>query len=477
MPVRKYKPSDKEEEDYILKTAAPDMVSDIVAELKRTIKHVAEVKERIKEQEKILAERKAKKTEAKKTEEKKKKDDSSDDEETKREKRITKHKKDKEDKEAREKHYDETYDPDFEIPKDTVHIGKVINQKKKKIKKRQGVKSDSESESDSDNEVTHEFFETIEPEERKEESNEEKMQKKHHKYKYMGRTRDQAIQMFQNAQNKLNGTKSVKRKNIIYNDIYELNRYVGGLDGHISDDESDEAIEKKRDIIERMLAKNNPYLFYNFTPQGLKDIIRKSKFEHDEIRYLTPEANKKRDHLKEVIKEARRTLNAFKGDISEDDEPVKNISMSITHKKAPDKRASLKSDSDSDNEVIHEVFETLAPEMRLDMKTINKYYMSKTPEIKVPDKVIDVDNRGHLSLVNTLDSHGDINKVDGHKVLNVISYVPDNNKDSKIKVKQGKHSDLSKEVKKVEGKLKRSKKPATITKLNNELDELLKKLS
>ena len=214
---------------------------------------------------------------AKEAEENKKKDDSSDDEETKREKRIAKHKKDKEEKEAREKHYDETYDPDFEIPKDTVHIGKVINQKKKKIKKRQEVKSDSES--------------------------------------------------------------------------------------------------------------------------------------------------------------------------------------------------------DSDNEVTHEVFETLAPEMRLDMKTINKYYMLKTPEIKVPDKVIDVDNRGHLSLVNTLDSHGDINKVDGHKVLNVISYVPDNNKDSKIKVKQGKHSDLSKEVKKVEGKLKRSKKPATITKLNNELDELLKKLS
>jgi hypothetical protein len=434
MPRLNKIPTDKEEEDYILKTAAPDMVSDIVNQMKKSIKHVAETKE-------IIAKMKTARL-AKKEAEKKKKDDSSDDE------------------------------PVKNISMSITHKKLLSEASDKKSDKRASLKADSES----DNEVTHEVFETIEPEERKEESNEEKMQKKHHKYKYMGRTRDQAIQMFQNAEKKLNGTKSVKRKNIIYNDIYELNRYVGGLDGYISDDESDEVIEKKRDITERMLAKNNPYLFYNFTPQGLKDIIKKSKFEHDEIRYLTPEANKKRDHLKEVIKEAKRTLNAFKGDISEDDEPVKNISMSITHKKS-DKRASLKSDSEEDNEVTHEVFETIEPEMRLDMKTINKYYMLKTPEIKVPDKVIDVDNRGHLSLVNTLDNHGDINKVDGHKVLNVVSYVPDSVKDSKIKVKQGKHSDLSKEVKKVEGKLKRSKKPATITKLNNELDELLKKLS
>jgi len=150
-------------------------------------------------------------------------------------------------------------------------------------------------------------------------------------------------------------------------------------------------------------------------------------------------------------------------------------------KKKVKKRKGVKPDSESesssDSESIHEFFETIGPELHLDMKSINKYYMSKTPEIKVPDKVIEVDNRGHLSLVDTLDSHGDINKVNGHKVLDVISYVPDSAKDSKIKVKQGNHSDLSKEVKKVEGKIKRSKKPATITKLNNELNELLNKLS
>ena len=282
MPLKKRVPSkttkpmtEQQEVLYEEKVLMPQMLKGISEQLDERIKEVKRLDEKHEKNKILISEKKARL--AKEAEENKKKDDSSDDEETKREKRIAKHKKDKEEKEAREKHYDETYDPDFEIPKDTVHIGKVINQKKKKIKKRQEVKSDSES--------------------------------------------------------------------------------------------------------------------------------------------------------------------------------------------------------DSDNEVTHEVFETLAPEMRLDMKTINKYYMLKTPEIKVPDKVIDVDNRGHLSLVNTLDSHGDINKVDGHKVLNVISYVPDNNKDSKIKVKQGKHSDLSKEVKKVEGKLKRSKKPATITKLNNELDELLKKLS
>ena len=107
-------------------------------------------------------------------------------------------------------------------------------------------------------------------------------------------------------------------------------------------------------------------------------------------------------------------------------------------------------------------------------KSINVYKLSKTAEIKVPDKVIDVNN-GRIKLVDTLDNKGDINKVDGHKVIDIVSYVPDSVKDSKIKVKQGSNSDISKEIKKLEGKIKRSKKPATIEKLNTELNNLLEK--
>ena len=226
----------------------------------------------------------------------------------------------------------------------------------------------------------------------------------------------------------------------------------------------DKTSKKNIDYIEPTDDEEQKYMLtvgMDHTMRELKNQIDKDIKESQELKKKDIEREKRiaEKRAKRLAREAAKSL----------DKNINSESESSSESE-PERKPPAAIDKSS----LLEAFDKKSSPPR-SKKDLNKYKLSKTAEIKVPDKVIDVNN-GRIKLVDTLDNKGDINKVDGHKVIDIISYIPDSIKDSKIKVKQGSNSDISKEIKKLEGKIKRSKKPTTIEKLNTELNNLLEKI-
>ena len=53
------------------------------------------------------------------------------------------------------------------------------------------------------------------------------------------------------------------------------------------------------------------------------------------------------------------------------------------------------------------------------MEAINKYFVANTAEIFVPDKVVNVDNKGKIKLVDTLTKNKSFKKIKGKPVIKI----------------------------------------------------------
>lgn len=62
----------------------------------------------------------------------------------------------------------------------------------------------------------------------------------------------------------------------------------------------------------------------------------------------------------------------------------------------------------------------LKKEQDIPIEAISKYFLANTADIFVPDKVVDIDNKGKIKLVKTLSKKKNIRNIKGKPVINIV---------------------------------------------------------
>ena len=130
-----------------------------------------------------------------------------------------------------------------------------------------------------------------------------------------------------------------------------------------------------------------------------------------------------------------------------------------------EKRAAKPKEERKPKEKKHKISKEKVQEIVKD--AIDKYFLTGSATITVPDKVVKIDNKGHPKLVDTLTKSGNLKTVNGDKVINL---------ESDKEVKNIVVSDVGTRLKDKSKKLQSEILENNVKKADSEKDKLKKEL-